>query len=725
MTRKLKWLVVAVAPFFMASSGGGCSGASDPGVSTNTSAEHQDSSTKKDCKLGNGAGSLKHIVYIIFDNTHLSRDNANVPSDLEQMPHLKDFLTSNGALLSNHHTPLIAHTANDILTAFTGVYPDRHGVPVANSFRYFNPDGTSNPGVSFAYWTDPIYDYSTNTPTDTTFNMLNQVGQNASAPWVPFTRAGCNVGAVASANIVLENIATDIPVVFGPDSGQAAEVVSNAAEATADFVGIAIHCAKKDKLCSAANGGLPDVLPDEPNGYNGYKALFGHKYVAPQLSSQALTDLDGNVISDGMGNDGFPGFDGMFATVSLSYVASMLENGVQVVYAYISDAHDDHTTGNAFGPGEAGYVAQLKAYDSAFDKFFTRLSADGIDQTNTLFVFTADEGDHFAGGPPTPADCDGITTACTYATIGEVDTNLTGYLNGLDAGVTTAFKLHSDSAPVVYITGNPADSAQSTRDFDRAVATLQVTNSITGNTENLTNYLADQTELALLHMITADTARDPTLVVFAKPDYYVYAGGASCTMASPCSSLDTFAWNHGDVAPEINTTWLGMVGPGVKSIGLDDDIWSDHTDERPTLMTLAGLTDDYRHQGRVLLGVLENAAKPTKLKDREDLAESLGEAYKQLNAPVGQLSLDSLVISTAALASGSDSSDTTYSALENQIADWTAQRDTIALKIESLLERSSFEGKTLDRADSLEAIGQAQSLISEVHGAAELWTLTH
>ena len=171
-----------------------------------------------------------------------------------------------------------------------------------------------------------------------------------------------------------------------------------------------------------------------------------------------------------------------------------------------------------------GYVAALKAYDSAFDEFFTRLSAEGIDQTNTLFVFTADEGDHFTGGAPTPADCDGITTACTYAAIGEVDVNLTGLLNDLDAGITTTFKAHSDSAPNIYITGNPADSDPTTRDFDRAVAALQVTNPISGNTENLANYLADQTEMQLLHMLTADTARDPTLTIFAKPDYYVYAG---------------------------------------------------------------------------------------------------------------------------------------------------------------------------------------------------------
>src|SRR5690349_3661846 len=187
------------------------------------------------CQLNSAKGNIQHVIYIQFDNTHFTRDNPNVPSDLEQMPNLLNFIENNGVLLTNHHTPLISHTANDILTSLTGVYGDRHGVPIANSFRYFNPNGTSNTGVSFAYWTDPIFDPATSTPTDTTFNMLTAQGMNAPAPWVPYTRAGCNVGAVATANTILENTATDIPTVFGSGSPEAMEVTSNPAQAFADF----------------------------------------------------------------------------------------------------------------------------------------------------------------------------------------------------------------------------------------------------------------------------------------------------------------------------------------------------------------------------------------------------------------------------------------------------------------------------------------------------------
>ncbi len=44
------------------------------------------------------------------------------------------------------------------------------------------------------------------------------------APWVPWTRAGCDVGDVSTANMVLENAGFDIPKVFGPDSPEAAQL---------------------------------------------------------------------------------------------------------------------------------------------------------------------------------------------------------------------------------------------------------------------------------------------------------------------------------------------------------------------------------------------------------------------------------------------------------------------------------------------------------------------
>src|SRR6266699_3256931 len=91
-----------------------------PGVDVHTQASR--------CALAHG---IKHVIFIEFDNTHFMRDigrdgSTTVPSDLEQLPHLLNFIEGNGTLLANEHTTLISHTANDLLTGITGVYGDQH-----------------------------------------------------------------------------------------------------------------------------------------------------------------------------------------------------------------------------------------------------------------------------------------------------------------------------------------------------------------------------------------------------------------------------------------------------------------------------------------------------------------------------------------------------------------------------------------------------------------------
>jgi hypothetical protein len=679
-------------------------GAAFAGFATSVTAAPIQSTASGTCQLNSAKGQIQHVIQIQFDNTHFTRDNPNVPSDLEQMPNLLNFITNKGTLLTDHHTPLISHTANDILTTLTGVYGDRHGVPVANSFRYFNPNGTSNLGVSFAYWTDPIYDPTTSAQTDTTYNMLTAGGKNAPAPWVPFTRAGCNVGGISTANIELENIGTDIPTVFGAGSPEAVEVAANPDLATADFVGIAVHCAQRATLCTGPNA-RPDSLPQEPGGYTGFNALFGHKYVAQQIG--AIKDLDDNTMP------GFPGFGGISASQSLGYVAAMQEHGVPVTYAYISDAHDNHVIGTAMGPGQAEYVAQLKSYDQAFDKFFTRLADDGINQNNTLFVFTSDEGDHFAGGTPTPANCDGVTVACTYPfpNLGEISANMTGLL-ATEQGITTKFNIHNDSAPTVYITGNPKRDAAVTRTFERATSKLTAVNPRTGQTDTLTAALADPVEMQLLHMITSDPARIPTFTWFADPNYFFVHGGTGC--GTSCVSVGPgFAWNHGDFQPEIVTTWLGLVGPGVRNDGATSSVWSDHTDVRPTILSLTGLQDDYPTQGRVLFEVLHQDALPVSLRQHRGTLQDLAEVYKQLNATVGQFGLATLMVSTRAL----EGDDTTYTSLENELQTLGSQRDGVAGDMSAMLNAAAG-GQAIDENHAKDLIAQGQALIAEANALA-------
>src|SRR5262245_38650090 len=156
------------------------------------------------CKFANG---IKHVVNITFDNVHLCRDDPDVPSDLEQIPSLLNFLADNGTLGSNHHTALISHTATGVLTAISGLYGDRMGVPVSNSYRVFDTAGNiSASHPSFVYWT--AIDTIDGKPV-----MLDERGKTAPAPSAAFTRLGCDVGAFSVANIEFATLPGDIATV--------------------------------------------------------------------------------------------------------------------------------------------------------------------------------------------------------------------------------------------------------------------------------------------------------------------------------------------------------------------------------------------------------------------------------------------------------------------------------------------------------------------------------
>jgi len=497
--------------------------------------------------------------------------------------------------------------------------------------------------------------------------------------------------------------------VFGANSPEAEEAQSDPNKAVADFEGIAVHCAQGSALCPKTASQF-DLLPQEPETYSGFRALFGNKFVQPQISPEGpVEDIDGNIIEDSNGNQGFPGFDPS-AAQTLGYLATMLEAGVPVVYGYIADAHDDHINDVAFGPGQAGYVEQFAGYNEAFGKFFARLAKDGITAKNTLFVITADENDHFVGGPPTPANCDGITTPCTYAKLGELDADLSRLL-ATESGNTTKFAVHADSAPTFYVDGNPGQFDKITRDLETAVGALFAFNPITGKNDQLTQAIADQQEQAFLHMVTADPARTPTFIMFDDPDYFLFSSGSisPCSPVSACSSEPPqFAWNHGDFQPEITKTWLGLVGPGVRRVGITEDFFSDHTDIRPTIISLAGLADDYTHDGRVLFEVLSDKAIPVTLRQHHGTFRRLVENYKAINAPLGQLGMQTLRETTAAI----ESDDATYKAFAERLSDFTGRRNAIASRMIRMIENAEFGDDPLDENAAKQAIDAAQELLA-------------
>jgi hypothetical protein len=699
------------------------------------------------CQLQSAGNQIKHVVYITFDNVHLRRDNPNVPSDLEQMPNLLNFILDNGTISGNHHTPLISHTAHDILSALTGVYGDRMGQPVANSFGFFRADGSVGFQTSFTYWTAVSADGKP--------GMLGADGKTFPAPWVPFTRAGCDVGAFSVANIEFETLPGDVRTVFGVGSPEDVSVsaalalpntAANQAARTApntDYLGIAVHCAQGSPLCSGPNG-RPDVLPDEPGGYTGFNALYGNINVAPAICNGAtkpaacdvntaaghVKDVFGTtVIADAFGHPGFPSTFDPTAAESLGYAAAMLEKGIPVVYLYISDVHDLNSktldannrlpTSHAFGPGEAGYVAQLKAYDQAFGAFFARLAADGITKDNTLFVVVPDENDHFVGSQPTPVGCDGVHTACNYTFASEINALINRLLFTRNPA-TPPFLVHSDDAPTIYITGNPAPTDPKVRTMEHDLDALTAMNPITGNVDKLSFRLADQAEMKLLHMVTASPARTPTLTMFGDDDYFFFTSGSGdCLSGSPCISVPvapaaTFAWNHGDVQQDITRTWMAMVGPGVRNQGRDDRVFSDHADVRPTMMALVGLQDSYVHEGRVLAEKLGEQALPRGIRERTEDFIELAQIFKQLNAPLGSVGRNSLVYANRSITSD----DATYAKYLAKIGSISTDRDALAGEIKTVLNAAAFASQPVHEGSGDGLGDRARRLIDQVEDLA-------
>jgi hypothetical protein len=338
---------------------------------------------------------------------------------------------------------------------------------------------------------------------------------------------------------------------------------------------------------------------------------------------------------------------------------------------------------------------------------------------------------------------------CKYpaGSFGELDGNVTGLL-AQQKNDTTAFGMEADTAPEYYINGNPGPDATVTRTLEHDVAGLTAANPYTGQTQQIANYLADPTEEAILHFVNADPARTPTFAEFAKPDYYLSQGSATCNdsvtgqnaSTKDCVTInDQYGYDHGDYAAEVNSNYVGFAGPGVRNLGLDGwgpaqgpnsagansgqtvvadynnpGTWTDETDMRPTEMYLLGLTDDYEHDGRVITEIL---ADPNHTLAADGVA-GLGACYKQLNSSVGQFANYTLQADTSAIESNTPS-DSEYIATDQALASLEKVRDALALKIKAELEAAAFQGTPIILPQSQTAacqavIASAQGLASQV-----------
>jgi hypothetical protein len=148
-------------------------------------------------------------------------------------------------------------------------------------------------------------------------------------------------------------------------------------------------------------------------------------------------------------------------------------------------------------------------------------------------------------------------------------------------------------------------------------------------------------------------------------------------------------------------------------VGVNNAIWSDHTDIQPTMMALLGLRDDYVPDGVVLGDVIEPTALPPAMLSNYPTLRKLGQVYTQLEAAVGKFGLDTLAASTRALASNSPG-DAAYTTIEGKLTSLGAARDALAGQIQALLTGAEFGGQPLSSGkQGSKLIAQANALLAQ------------
>jgi hypothetical protein len=162
-----------------------------------------------------------------------------------------------------------------------------------------------------------------------------------------------------------------------------------------------------------------------------------------------------------------------------------------------------------------------------------------------------------------------------------------------------------------------------------------------------------------------------------------------------------------------------MAGPGVRHIGVTQptDFFTDHVDLRPTMMYLLGLKDDYQHDGRVILEMVDPNVLPASLHAHTETLLRLGQIYKQINAPSGALAQSTLTVSNFAVQSESDA-DAVYASLEAKIAAWTTERDTLSAQTKQMLDGAEFGGLAIDEQAAKSIISAGQALLDRASTCA-------
>ncbi len=151
--------------------------------------------------------------------------------------------------------------------------------------------------------------------------MVTDGQKTTPAPWVPYTRAGCDVGGVGTANIELENTSTapggDITKVFGNPSPQATEASTDSAGG-ADRLRrhrrplLAVAAERLRQRPQRRSPTCSRTSPADTPASTGCSAR-STSIRRSRTAAPCVNDTNGQPVTDPVGRCGFPGFDGMLA----------------------------------------------------------------------------------------------------------------------------------------------------------------------------------------------------------------------------------------------------------------------------------------------------------------------------------------------------------------------------------------------------------------------------
>src|SRR5262249_4477173 len=118
---------------------------------------------------------------------------------------------------------------------------------------------------------------------------------------------------------------------------------------------------------------------------------------------------------------------------------------------------------------------------------------------------------------------------CPQNQIGEVNANLLSLLPNPSG--QPLFSVHNDSAPTVYVNGNPDRTNGALRQLERDVSVAKAIDPYqSGSPTPVMLYMTDKVGEKALHMVTADPQRTPSFTLFANPDYFLTAGRNTQTL---------------------------------------------------------------------------------------------------------------------------------------------------------------------------------------------------